>query len=75
MEDFFEIVIRLIFQVIFQIVLWLLFFPISFLVATPIILVYAIFRDGNYKEKVRHYYQKILNLWRKSAGAYPDFLS
>jgi len=59
-------------KVVLGIILWLLFFPIFILVSTPIILIAAMFGKSIYRENVKRYYRKVIDLWKKSAGVNPD---
>ena len=75
-EDFFEEVLEFIGRIIFQLILWVLFFPVFYLFATPIILTYVVFNhQGNAKEKIRRTYKKVFELWQESFLLFPDFFS
>ena len=65
-------IITILAKIVFGIILWLLFFPIFVLVSTPIILIAALFGKSIYKENIKRYYRKVFDLWKKSAGVFPD---
>ncbi len=53
----------------FELVLWIVLFPIVLLLATPVVLVTALFQRGNYSASVLQMFGAITQFWVKCAGA------
>ena len=68
-----EFIAKVIFQTILQIIVWILLTPIFFFFATPVILLIALFREGDYRGNIKKYYTKAFNFWKECIVIVPDF--
>lgn len=48
---------------------WLLLLPVCLLIATPVILLASLRRNGTYGERIRRRYAGVVEFWREHAWA------
>ncbi len=60
-----EPVVRFIAAVLFALICWLVFIPVGFVLATPIILLLVICRGkGNFRNDLAYEYRRLWNFWK-----------
>ena len=60
-----ESIVRFVAGVLFAVVCWLIFIPVGFVLATPVVLFFVIWRGkGSFKDDLTHEYLKLWNFWK-----------
>jgi hypothetical protein len=61
----FEALFRGIFGLLFGLLCWLVLIPVGFVLATPVIFFFVLFRsEGTFKDNVSEEYQKLWKFWK-----------
>ncbi len=61
-----ESIVRVIAGLFFAILCWLVFIPVGFVLATPVILLIVLCRsEGSFKQNLMDEYRRLWNFWKK----------
>jgi hypothetical protein len=65
-ETVIESIVRFVAGILFAIICWLIFIPVGFVLATPVVLLLVIWRGkGSFKGDLTHEYRRLWDFWKK----------